>query len=74
MTSNTPALAKHLTPKQLAELTGLTIGTLAKWRLTATGPRHRKFGAAVRYDERDVAAWLDSHPRRKSTSDTGDLG
>jgi excisionase family DNA binding protein len=60
---------KLLTPQQLAELTGLSLSTLAKLRLTSNGPPFQKFGAAVRYPEEDVSRWIDSHPRRRSTSD-----
>ena len=61
--------ASELTPQQLAELTGLSLSTLAKLRLTSNGPAFVKFGAAVRYNEQDVFTWIDSHPRRRSTSD-----
>ena len=60
-----------LTPKQLAEITGLACGTLAKMRLRGEGVPFIKLGASVRYFEADALGWLASQPRRRSTSDTG---
>ncbi len=56
----------HLTPRQLAELTGISEGTLAQWRCRQLkrptskplGPRWKRLGRSVRYAEADVRAWL----------------
>lgn len=61
--------ARLLTPAQVAELTGLAVGTLAKLRLRGEGAPFIKLGSAVRYHEDDVQAWLAAQPRRRSTSD-----
>jgi len=72
MTATTSTIvppARLLTPIQVAELTGLAVGTLAKLRLRGEGSRYLKLGASVRYREDDVEAWLAALPRRRSTSD-----
>jgi hypothetical protein len=56
-------LAEHLT----AEMLGIKVSTLRKWRFFGDrGPRWVKFGpgrkAAVRYAEADLRAWLASLP------------
>ncbi len=69
MDDRTQGNVRHLmTPKQLAELLGVEVNTLAKWRLTGRGPAHVKFGTNVRYDERDVSRFIDDS-RRRSTSE-----
>jgi predicted DNA-binding transcriptional regulator AlpA len=47
------------TPEDLAEyLNDIPVKTLAEWRSKGTGPRYRKIGRHVRYDWRDIRAWL----------------
>lgn len=58
-----------LPPTPLADRCGLSRSTLAKQRLRGEGPRFVKIGAAVRYREDDVQAWLTAQPRRRSTSE-----
>ncbi|HVM79907.1 MAG TPA: helix-turn-helix domain-containing protein [Stellaceae bacterium] len=43
---------------------------MEKMRTAGNGPRFVKIGASVRYDVRDLDAYIDSR-RRTSTSDTG---
>jgi excisionase family DNA binding protein len=50
-----------LWPKQVAEMLGVPIGTLANWRYQARGPAFVKVGRHVRYRRSDVAAWIDRH-------------
>ena len=58
----------------LAEWLGVSKSTLAKWRLTGTGPPFLKCGKKILHRQRDVSRWLD-HRRRLSTSDDGfDIG
>jgi len=54
-----------------ADLLGLSVRTLERFRLTGSGPAFRKFGRRVMYAHSDVMAWADSQ-RRTSTSDTGE--
>lgn len=64
-------LVRLLTPQQLADMTGLSVSTLAKLRLTSEGCPFRKLGGSVRYSEDDAIEWINAHPRRRSTSDNG---
>lgn len=57
-----------LTPSQVATLCGLSRSTLAKRRLQGVGPPFVKIGAAVRYPEAELMAWMDGHPRYTSTA------
>jgi predicted DNA-binding transcriptional regulator AlpA len=58
-----PAISmKFLTEKQVAEMLGLSIKTLQRWRLFGEGPEWRKFGTAVRYPADALLAWVDSAP------------
>ncbi|MCX5213000.1 helix-turn-helix domain-containing protein [Kitasatospora sp. NBC_00240] len=53
-----------LTPREAAELTRLSVGTLANLRWRGTGPEFRKLGdgrsSAVRYRRSIVEKWIDS--------------
>lgn len=51
-----------------AVLTGLSVSTLNKLRLTGEGPDYLKLGRRVAYDVADLNAWLASK-RRRSTSE-----
>jgi excisionase family DNA binding protein len=46
-----------LKPEEAAAYLRLSKSTLAKMRLSGTGPRYQKFGRAVRYRRRDLDAW-----------------
>jgi predicted site-specific integrase-resolvase len=53
-----------------AEILGLKVATLRRWRWSGDGPPFVRVGAAVRYDPSDLAAYIEAH-RRRSTSDPG---
>jgi hypothetical protein len=59
-----------LNEKQAAERLSLSFRTLQRWRVSGDGPKFRKLGTAVRYDERDLDAFSEAG-RRTSTSDPG---
>lgn len=48
------------TRQQLAELTGISVQTFARWAVEGNGPRITKLGHAARYRKDDVLAWLDA--------------
>ena len=48
-----------LTPESVAEITGLSIDTLAQWRSQKRGMPYLKIGRAVRYDPSDVQQYLE---------------
>jgi predicted DNA-binding transcriptional regulator AlpA len=66
----TPPPPKLLSTSDLAELLGLSISKINKWRLASDGPPYIKLGARCAYDPADVAAWLASNKRR-TTAESG---
>lgn len=67
----TSSVTRFLTPRQAAERLGLSPQTLAKARHLGTDgyPPFVKLGHAVRYPEPELEAFIESLPRRRSTSD-----
>ena len=65
----TPALDQInlLDEKRVAEVLGLPPGTLRRWRCVGEGPAYVKLGngpkARVRYDARDIAAYVEQGKR-----------
>lgn len=53
-------IPKLLTSQQTADLLTIREGTLRIWRLQGKGPRFRRIGQQVRYDEADVVAWINA--------------
>jgi excisionase family DNA binding protein len=61
--ANIAVAKRFLTEEELAQLTGISVRTLQKWRIFARGPRFKKLGGkAVRYDRGDIDEWLASCP------------
>ena len=56
-------------PAAGAYLGGLSTSTLAKWRLSGSGPAFSKAGRVVVYNSADLDEYLSSR-RRLSTSDS----
>jgi hypothetical protein len=54
-----------------AEILGLKVSTLRRWRWAGSGPQFIKLGAAVRYDPQALSGFVEAG-RRRSTSDRGD--
>ena len=55
----TLSLPSFLTADAVAELTGLSLETLAQWRSQRRGIPYLKIGRVVRYDPSDVQNYLD---------------
>ena len=55
-----------------AELLGVSVALMNKFRIQGGGPRYIKMGRSVRYSQAALAAWLTQN-ERASTSDTGEL-
>lgn len=54
-----------LTPKAVAEILGVPVGTLAQWRTHKRfGLAYIKVGAAVRYESADVDAFIQANKQR----------
>ena len=64
------ATNRLITEVQAADLLGLSVKTLRRWRWAGHPPRFIKLGGAVRYDMTDLSAFMESG-RRTSTSDPG---
>lgn len=48
-----------LTIKEAAEMTRLSVHTLAGFRKDGRGPKYGKLGGRVFYREADIQAWID---------------
>ena len=53
---------RYLTEIQVAERTHISLATLRRWRLENRGPKYRKFGSLVRYDEDELNRWEEAQP------------
>ena len=55
-------------PKEIADLLGVTVTCLIAWRRTGMGPTFTRIGTRkVAYDMRDVKAWLDMRKQPASS-------
>ena len=59
-----------LTPTEVADVLGVSIRTLERWRFEGRPPRFHRVGRAVRYLEADVVEFINKGCRT-STSDSG---
>ena len=62
----------YLNTHQAARLLGLSTKTLARYRVSGTGPVFHRFGGRIRYLREDLDAWAASR-RRASTVDDGSV-
>lgn len=53
----------NLRPKEAAVRIGVSLHTLAHWRVTGEGPRYFKFGRLVFYNEAEIELWERKHLR-----------
>ena len=60
-----------LPQKDVAQMIGLSESWLERKRWAGGGIAYRKLGRSVRYDERDVIEWIETHGLRRSTSEVG---
>lgn len=54
--------------ERAAEQLLVTVGTLAKWRVTGAGPAFIRVNRRIAYHPRDIETWLDAR-RVTSTSE-----
>ena len=54
-------------PRQFARITGISESTLAKLRMTGSGPPYVKVGRSVRYPVRAGLEWMAGHTRRSTS-------
>ena len=58
-----PKVLIHLLDEhEVAEMLGVSLATIRRWRLLKQGPRYLKLGALCKYRVEDVSAWLESRP------------
>jgi predicted DNA-binding transcriptional regulator AlpA len=55
-------MPRLLSEQQVEQFYGLRVRTLQRWRLESRGPRYRKLHGLVRYDVRDLDAWIAAAP------------
>ena len=68
--SETPIHVGRLrTEFEAANILRMSPKTLQRWRWAGIGPPYIKVGRAVRYDERDLATFINDQ-RRQSRADT----
>ena len=52
---------RYLTPQEAADVLGLTVHALAQQRYHGRGIPYVKLGKLVRYDQRDIDDYMESH-------------
>jgi len=58
-----PKVPIHLLNEyQVAEMLGVSVATVRRWRLLKQGPRFLKLGVLCKYRTEDIASWLESRP------------
>jgi len=65
-----PTLPRLVGELEAAQILGLSVKTLRRWRFAGRGPAFHKIGACVRYRLADLAEFIEAG-RRQSTADTG---
>ena len=60
-----------LIPEETAERLGVSIRTLARWRVEGGGPKYAKIGAAVRYRSSSIDAWIEAHEVGSTSEEVG---
>ena len=51
-----------LNEHEVAQMLGVSVATVRRWRLFKAGPKYVKLGALVRYRVSDIERWLASRP------------
>ena len=57
---------RYVNTREAAARLGLSPSTLARYRITGTGPWYYRFGGCVRYRGDDLEAWAAGRPRRRN--------
>jgi hypothetical protein len=65
-----PTLPRLVGEKEAAEILGLQVKTLRRWRFAGRGPAFHKIGSCVRYRLDDLTAFIEAG-RRQSTAEAG---
>lgn len=51
-----------LNEHEVARITGMSVGSVRRWRLLRSGPRFLKLFGAIKYKIEDLEAWIESRP------------
>jgi hypothetical protein len=53
---------QYVPERAAAQILGMSVQTMRRWRLMGAGPVYRKFGGAVRYHLASLERWAESTP------------
>jgi len=73
-TNNALDQLQFVDERAVANLTGLSLATLRRYRLQQRGPNYRKAGTRVLYPLSDLQAWVNSLPSPNDTSAVSNQG
>ena len=62
MSKEDDASERMINEHQVADLVGVSVATVRRWRLHGRGPRYLKIGVLVRYWPHAVRGWLKARP------------
>lgn len=71
MTATPSRTARLLTTEALAELVGVEVRTIERWREAGTGPPFMMFGRTIRYHPTRVQAWMLAREQGAPTAPRG---
>ena len=57
---------RFMTARQCAQLIGVSVGTLARWRGVGKGPNYCKLGNSIRYMLEDVIKWAHDNDEQST--------
>lgn len=69
-----PGRPELLTIRQLASRLTVSVGCIRAWRLRGEGPPAIRVGTALRWDAREVAAWIDANRESQMSDGAAGLG
>lgn len=68
-----PPPSPYLTPREVAQLTGFAVSTLAHWRVQGKGqgygPPYVKKAGRIRYPRHELEAWMQAEGLRRTTGE-----
>jgi predicted DNA-binding transcriptional regulator AlpA len=64
-------LRRMIKEDEAAQILGIKVGTLRRWRSARMGPPYVKMGFAVRYDTADLQAYMDANRTANAKENVG---
>ena len=72
-----PPLSPYLTPREVAQLTGFAVSTLAHWRVAGKGrgygPPYVKKHGRIRYPSQELEQWMRAEGLLSTTGEVSGL-